>query len=378
MLKDFNDVLVAGKSIIDIPTQNIDIFCMEMELNIQSTIESQYKSMEKYIKTVRNDLIKSDIARILATRWGKEPSEVREFLRVAGKIDTDEIMSEFKDVYQCINEMEDRVFKQTGITTGLPTFDKSIGGLNLSDVFFVAARPSSGKTFLAIEMALHMAIKEKLNVLFFSLEMPAGAIYLRIVANILQCSLFELREKIRKKEIDYSLIVSKINKYLKIIDTPALTMQDIEERIKLANTTNVFNGNVNVVIIDYIQLVSGMSEFTDFEKNVTGLNPMARRNNVLLIPLSQMARSVKSWDEPDISNMKGGGSLEAVGNVILMLWKESENPALTEIDRQELIDSGKDNVVRAKIGKARDGFEQRYFSLYADKKKSSFKECYES
>src|SRR5574344_1643548 len=224
MLKDFNDVLVAGKSIIDIPTQNIDIFCMEMELNTQSTIESQYKSMEKYIKTVRNDLIKSDIARILATRWGKEPSEVREFLRVAEKIDTDEIMSEFKDVYQCINEMEDRVFKQTGITTGLPTFDKSIGGLNLSDVFFVAARPSSGKTFLAIEMALHMAIKEKLNVLFFSLEMPAGAIYLRIVANILQCSLFELREKIRKKEIDYSLIVSKINKYLMIFNAPAITM----------------------------------------------------------------------------------------------------------------------------------------------------------
>ena len=333
--------------------------------------------MEQYIKTVSNDLIKSDIAKLLAEQWHKDASEVREFLRVAEKADMRELLLEFKDVTQCISEMEDRVLKQTGITTGFPTFDKSIGGLNLSDVFFISARPGGFKSQYALEIALHMAVREKLNVLFFSLEMPAGAVYLRIVANILKISTDELKEKIRKREVNYSAIIDKISKYLKIIDTPGLTLAGIEERIKLANTTNVFNGNVNVVFIDYIQLLSGMGDFNEMERQITGLNPIARRNNILLIPLSQMARTAKSWEEADVSSLKGSGALEAVGNVILLLWRESENPTLSEIDRRQLIESGKDKVVRAKIGKAREGAKEKYYSLIYNPKESCLREYYE-
>lgn len=373
--KDFNDMLVNGEVISDIETQNIDIFCMYQILRSQSSVESQYKAMEAYIKTVGNDLIKSDIAKLLAEEWGKDASEVREFLKVAEKANTSEIVLEFKDPIQCLNEMEERVLKQTGITTGIPTFDKSIGGLNLSDVFFIGARPACGKTMLALEMALHMAIKQKLNVLFFSLEMPAGALYMRIVAKILQISTVELKRKIMNREIDYSLIVDKISKYLKIVDTPSLTMDQIEERIKIANTIGLFDGAVNVVFIDYIQLISGMSEFADFEKNITGLNPIARRNNVLVVPLTQMNREIKSWQEPDVSQCKGGGSIEQVGNVILLLWREGDDPSLSEIDRQQMIESGKMNVVRAKIAKSREGHGEKYFSLVMNKDKSSMREC---
>lgn len=373
--KDFNDMLVNGEVISDIESQNIDIFCMYQILKVQNSIESQYQAMETYIRSVGNDLIKSDIAKLLAKEWDKDPSEVREFLRVSERSDTSEILLEFKDTIQCLNEMEERVLKQTGITTGIPTFDKSIGGLNLSDVFFIGARPACGKTMLALEIALHMAIKQKLNVLFFSLEMPAGALYMRIVAKILQISTVELKQKIVNREIDYALIVEKISKYLKIVDTPSLTMSQIEERIKVANTVGLFDGGVNVVFIDYIQLISGMSEFSDFEKNITGLNPIARRNNVLVVPLTQMNREIKSWQEPDVSQCKGGGSIEQVGNVILLLWKEGDDPSLSEIDRQMMIESGKMNTVRAKIAKSREGHGDKYFSLLMNKDHSSMREC---
>lgn len=373
--KDFNDMLVNGEVISDIETQNIDIFCMYQVLAQQSSVEAQYQAMETYIKSVGNDLIKSDIARLLAKEWGKEPQEVREFLKVAEKANTSEILLEFKDAMQCLNEMEERVLKHAGIMTGIPTFDKSIGGLNLSDVFIIGARAGSGKTMCALEIALHMAVKQRLNVLFFSLEMPAGALYMRIVAKILQVSTARLRQMIENKELDYGLIVDKISKYLKIVDTPGLTMQQIEERIKIANTVGLFDGQVNVVFIDYIQLISGMSEFTEFEKNITGLNPIARRNNVLIVPLTQMNREVKSWQEPDVSQCKGGGSIEQVGNVILLLWRESEDPSLSEIDRQQMIADNRINMVRCKIAKSREGMGEKYFSMLMSKEHSTMREC---
>lgn len=380
-MKDLNDILVAGGSIASLKVQPIDLYVAEQILaQFPDDQHSQYKAIEKYSKTIKHPLIKADLARLLKERWkDKEIDEIKTFLKVSEIATVDDILQEFKDANQCISEMEYMVLNHEGITTGYPGFDASIGGLSLTDVFFISARPSVGKTFIAMEMALHMAIRLKLNVLFFSLEMAAGKFYKRIVANIYKISIEELEERIKNKTIDYELLLSKIKEYLLINDKTSLTIDDIEQRIVAVNNGSKFKhnkGKVQIVFIDYVQMMPKMSNFEYFEEKVMYFKPVARNQNVLLVPLSQMARTTKSWEEPDVSNMKGGGALEQVGDTIWLLWKESENPKLSSIDRQIMEEKGEDNIINSKIGKARNGFKSRYFQLISDKKTTSVKELY--
>jgi KaiC/GvpD/RAD55 family RecA-like ATPase len=368
--KDANDLHILGLRIADYPNKHIDIHCLEVILDkCKGVIESEYREVDLYMPTVKNTMIRADIARMLAKRWNQKIEDVTEYLKLSKVSIADNILKEFKGAADCVKECEDMIINHDGITIGYPLIDKSLDGLRKSDVMFVAARPSVGKTFFAMEMALHMAIRLKLNVLFFSLEMSAGSLYERIIANIYKMEVKELRQKVRDKTFDYSKVFTQIQQHLKIVDTPGLTMEQIEERITIANTYDQFNGKVDVVIIDYVQLIAGMGDFNEFEAKVTAFKPMARKYNIILIPLSQMNRTVKSWSEPDVSQMKGGGALEATGDIILLLWKTGENTDLSEIERKDL-----ENIISCKIGKCRRDAGQRFFKLEAYKKETTIRE----
>jgi len=378
-MKDFNDLLLAGHQISDLYTQPIDIYCANQLLQqYPDDQNAQYKAIEKYSRTIKSPLIRSDLAKLLSQQWDKDITEIKEFLKVSEVSTSDEIINEFKDAYTCIREMEDSILHHEGITTGYPTFDNAIGGLSLTDVFFIAARPGIGKTFVLMEIALHMAIRLKINVVLFSLEMSAGKLYKRIVANIYGISVKELEEKVRNKQIDYSVVLSKVQEYLYINDNPTLSINNIEERVLTINSKELFKhngGKTQVIGIDYVQMMPKMSDFSYFEENVMSFKPIARRLNIMLIALSQMARTTKSWEEPDISNLKGGGAIEAVGDIAWLLWKESENPKISPIDRQAMEESGEDNIISSKIGKARNGIDgARYIQLISNKQTTSMKE----
>jgi len=373
--KDPNDLHILYTNgiynvrISDHITKHIDIHCLEVVLDKCKDIEAQYREVDLYMPSVHNPMIKLDIAKMLSKRWDQELDDVTTYLKMAKVSMADNIIKEFKDAMTCIKECEDMVINHDGITIGYPSIDKSLEGLRKSDVMFIAARPSVGKTFFAMEMALHMAIRLKLNVLFFSLEMSAASLYERIIANIYKMEVRELRRRIRDKSFDYAEVFTKIQKYLKVVDTPGLTMEQIEERIAIANTHDAFDGKVDVVIIDYVQLIAGMGDFAEFEAKVTAFKPMARKYNIVLIPLSQMNRTVKSWEEPDVSQMKGGGALEATGDIILLLWKTGEDTKLSEIERSEL-----ENTVNCKIGKARRDAGQKFFQLESVKAETTIRE----
>ena len=171
MAKDFNDLLTEQRVISSLHVVDVDLFVADQILKqYADDQQGAMKSIEKFSKTISNPLVKSDLAKLLSQRWEKDLTDVKEFLKIAGTSSADEILAEFKDVYRCIEEMESSVLNFEGLTTGYPYFDHAIGGLSLTDVFFIAARPSVGKSFVAMEIALHMAIRLKLNIVFFSLE----------------------------------------------------------------------------------------------------------------------------------------------------------------------------------------------------------------
>ena len=377
--KDANDLLINNVDIKSLPTEHIDLFCVKQILQKYKDKEQQYSEVESFITTVKNQLVKADICSTLADYWKQDIKDVKKQFDVVVD-NANEILQEFKSANACIKEMEESILNFEGITTGYQYFDYATKGLSLTDVFFIAARPGIGKTFVGMEIALHMAIRLKLNIVFFSLEMSAAKLYKRIVANVYSLSVEELEEKVKKKEMDYGNILDKIKEYLYIDDNPSVSIDDIEKRVVVINKNNFFkynNGKTQVVLIDYVQMMPKMSNFEYFEEKVMSFKPIARRLNVLLIPLSQMSRMVKSWEEPDISNMKGGGAIEAVADIAWLLWKESENPKISELDRDTMKEKGEDNIICSKIGKARNDIKEgasKYIKLISDRKTTSVKE----
>ena len=128
-MKDCNDLLIAEQRISEIPLEPIDIYVAKQILQqYPGDEQGQRKGIERFAKTVNDPLTKSDLAKILASEWNKDLLDVKEFLKIADMSTMDEVLSEFKDCYKCIQEMESSVLNAEGITTGYPHFDRATGG----------------------------------------------------------------------------------------------------------------------------------------------------------------------------------------------------------------------------------------------------------
>jgi len=368
VIKDFNSALVEGIKIAELPTEHIDIYCLKKQLENCQNIASEYHIVADFIKSVSNPMIRCDIADFLSERWGKDNSEIRQWFNVIESEETD-ILNEFKTVEQAIEEYRDILSSGT-ITLGFPSVDESIGGLRKKEIVFFGGYSSAMKTFMACEFALHMAVKQKLNVLFFSLEMSAGQLIERMIANVLGIGTKQLAEGLKNGNlIDiYSLISEKIGKYIRIIDKSFLSIYDVDKRIKIAN--GLFESPVDVVIIDYLQYMSGTNNYEELSKTARLFKPLVKENNILCICLSQLNRTGSVWERGSMKQLKGAGDIEATGDWVLMGYRPGENPALTLEQKDEL-----KNIVVITLEKGRRGFEgAREIELEFDPYKTRIRE----
>jgi len=358
--KDMNDVLVHGLKATDCVVESIDIYVLKQKLAQFKDQDSQYTMVGDYIRTVSNPMTKVDIAKYLAELWGKDKDYILEWFKVADDNRIDSILTEFMSPADCLDAYE-KVIESGEITTGFPSIDESLGGARRGDVFFIGGYSGTKKTFIACELALHAIIRQKLRTLFFSMEMSAGSLTERMYANVCGISTRQLQEETKAgKHLEQrSIFEQKLAKYFYCIDKPRLTLDDINKRIKIGNSM-VFDAPVDIVIIDYLQYISYTGEgFTAWSKMVQELKAVAKENNVLLIVLSQLNREGSNWEKPNIKFLKGGGDIEATGDIIILLWNESENPKLLMQQRAE-----KENQISLTIAKDRRGASNRESVLY--------------
>ena len=348
--KDVNDCLVKGYDIGQLPVKHIDMFVLEQQLGSVGVKQHEYKIVQNYMKTVRNQMIRADIAKFLAQRWNQPVEETMAWLRASNKGDMDSILSAFKGPDVCAEEHRQMLLGGE-ITLGFPTIDASIGGGRRGDVCFFGGYSGVGKTFFAIDVALHNAIRCGHNVLFVSLEMSAGAVYERIIANILGMNTRVLSAKMRNGElIDvYDRVKEKLGKHLTIVDKSKLSVKDISNLITAANAS-VFDGKTDIVIIDYLQYMDGTHDFESLSQTARDLKPLAKDNHVFVLCLSQLSRSGSPWERPTMKELKGSGDIEATGDFILMGYRPAENPKMNIIEREE-----KKDIVNLTIEKSRRG-----------------------
>lgn len=236
---------------------------------------------------------------------------------------------------------------ETGIT-GIPThfidIDKMLNGFNKSNLMILAARPSMGKSAIAINLAENICFKNHIPVGFFSLEMSASQILHRIISSQSEVE----SDKIQTGSLsgaEYQRIVAAANmmqKHVFIIDDqPGLKITDVRARARRMKEAY----NVGFIVIDYLQLLSGSGNMRSFENRQTEISEisrmlknLARELDIPILCAAQLSRKVeeRQGHRPMLSDLRESGSIEQDADVVMMLFRRDyydkyDKPGMAEI-----------------------------------------------
>jgi replicative DNA helicase len=257
----------------------------------------------------------------------------------------------FQSMESLVVELLDRVEEMsqnpndiTGVPTGFYDFDRMTSGLQPGDLIVLAARPSMGKTALAINIAEHVALNEGLPVAVFSMEMGASQLAIRIVGSIGRIDQGRLRTG-KLSADEWPRLTESIEKLrnvsLHIDETPGLTPSELRANARrLARQC----GKLGLIVVDYLQLMSGSSSdgdnrATEIGEISRGLKMLAKELQCPVIALSQLNRSVETRTDkrPMMSDLRESGAIEQDADVIMFIYrddyynKDSKEPGVAEV-----------------------------------------------
>ena len=237
----------------------------------------------------------------------------------------------------------------TGVTTGLRDLDQRLAGLHKSDLIILAGRPAMGKTALAtnIGMSAARAWKESAGkdgggVIFFSLEMSAEQVALRLLGEHTGISSNDIRAG-KFQADDFPKFIEAAqrlsNTPFYIDDTPALGIAAVRTR---ARRIQRINGNIGLIIVDYLQLLRGTARRDDnrvleISEITRGLKALAKELQVPVLALSQLSRNVENREDkrPQLSDLRESGSIEQDADVVMFVYREEYYHAQSEPKRRE-------------------------------------------
>jgi replicative DNA helicase len=253
-----------------------------------------------------------------------------------------------------------------GVPTGFKDLDNLLAGFQKSDLIILAARPSVGKTSLALDFARHVASDHKVPVAIFSLEMSAGQLVDRMIASASHVDSWKLRTGKINTDEEFSRIRDALDSLSKapiFIDDEAsnniIKMRSVARRLKA-------EGNLGLIIVDYLQLMVPRRESDSMVQMVTeisrSLKGLARELEVPVIALSQLSRAVEQrGGEPRLSDLRDSGSIEQDADVVMFIHREDRNDE----------NSDKRNIAKIIVAKHRNG-PVGSVELYFDEKRVSF------
>jgi replicative DNA helicase len=242
----------------------------------------------------------------------------------------------------------------SGIRTGFADLDALTTGLQKSDLIILAARPSIGKTSLALNFAEHAAVKEGKTVGIFSLEMSKEQLVLRLLSSVANIDSQRLRTGFLE-EMDFTRLAPAMNTLAEapifIDDTPNITTMELRTKARRLQAES----GLDMVIVDYLQLMQGSATSKDANRVQEvaeisrGLKALARELQVPVISLSQLSRQAEMREskEPRLSDLRESGSIEQDADLVMFLWREKERGA----------DEGESDgeIVKLKLAKHRNG-----------------------
>ena len=233
------------------------------------------------------------------------------------------------DLLDRVQEMAANPNDVTGVPTGFYDLDRLTAGFQAGDLVVLAARPSMGKTALAINIAEHVALNEGLPVAVFSMEMGAAQLAVRIVGSIGRIDQSHLRTgKLTVEE--WPRLIEAVEKLrevsLHIDESAGLTSSELRANARrLARQC----GKLGLIVVDYLQLMSGSSgsdenRATELGEISRGLKMLAKELQCPVIALSQLNRSVETRPDkrPMMSDLRESGAIEQDADIIIFIYRD--------------------------------------------------------
>lgn len=259
------------------------------------------------------------------------------------------IGDELKAAYERIEKLHEHKGALRGVPTGFSGLDNLLSGLQRSDFVVLGARPSLGKTSLALDIARHAALKAGVPVGIFSLEMSREQVIDRLISAESNVPLWKLRTGRIKDEMEFTQIQHSLDKLssapIYIDDTAApniLQMRSMARRLQIEH-------GLGLLIVDYLQLIVPRGRSDNMVQQITeisrNLKALARELNVPLLALSQLSRNVDQRDDktPKLHDLRESGAIEQDADVVLFISRERTPPP------------GQENIAQLIIAKHRNG-----------------------
>lgn len=280
-------------------------------------------------------------------------------------IGLNEMMEETWDRIEKLSESKEGI---RGVPSGFKDLDKKLSGFQKSDLIILAARPSVGKTSLALDIARNAAVRYQVPVAVFSLEMSRQQLVDRMLAAQAQVDAWKLRTAPHLLSIDDELgrlqqgMHELMQAPIYIDDKPANTVMNMRSVLRRLNSDKP----IGLIIVDYLQLMGTAKSYDNMVNQVTdisrSLKALAKEFDVPVIALSQLSRAVESrGGRPRLSDLRDSGSIEQDADVVMLIHREDKYGENNE----------KKNVVEILIEKHRNG-PTGIVELAFDDKKATF------
>lgn len=274
------------------------------------------------------------------------------------------------EVFDRIDELHRSAGKLRGLPTGFADLDLMLAGLQQSDLIILAARPSVGKTSLALDMARQTAISNKVPVGLFSLEMSKDQLIDRMLCAQANVDLWKMRTGRLTDDDDFANIGNAMGVLSEtpifIDDSGTASVMEIRTKARRLKSEH----GLGLLVIDYLQLIESrhatdnrVQEISEITRSLKGL---ARELNVPILALSQLSRAVESRTPPipKLSDLRESGSIEQDADVVMFIYREA-------MYKQD-IDPQRKNVAEIHIAKHRNGPTGK-LELFFDENRASFK-----
>ena len=276
-------------------------------------------------------------------------------------------------VFEEIEMLHEAGSDVSGIPSGYIELDHYTSGFHKSDLTIIAARPGMGKTSLVLGMAMNIALKEKIPIGVFSLEMSKHQLAQRLMSALSRIDLQRLRDG-KLKDDEWPKLGRAVEKLseckIYIDDTAFLTVMDLRSRARMMASTY----GIKMIIVDYLQLMQSTSnyrgnkvlEITEISQNLKGI---AKELDIPVIAVSQLSREVEKRESkrPQLADLRESGSIEQDADLVAFVYRD-------EYYDENSQRKGEADLIIAKhrngpIGKVRLQFDQR-FALFSNIAKS--------
>ncbi|HHX99128.1 TPA: replicative DNA helicase [Candidatus Dojkabacteria bacterium] len=255
----------------------------------------------------------------------KSEKEIFDVAQTGTKVNFVHIKDLLKEAYERA-ERADKDESYLGVSTGFKDLDELLGGFQKSDLIILAARPSVGKTALALDMMRHAALVEKKTVAFFSLEMSKTQIMERFLGMQSGIPFWEIRtgRLTEKKFMKLASTMGELGDANIYIDDQA--GQHINS-LRTKARRLALESNVDIIFVDYLQLMQGNnreSRTLEVGEISQGLKNIAKELDVPVVALSQLSRAIEQRQSrrPQLSDLRESGSIEQDADVVMFIDRE--------------------------------------------------------